>query len=110
MHDTINPATGLVQTMNYAVDSTEVNDKGVSVAGKPKGMEQILRECGLLQELAAKSPNGKVVGVCKECKKSQVARDKARKEAKAREEEIDGSGLEGFADRSKAETDRKSVV
>jgi len=49
------------------------------------------------------SPNGKVVGVCKECNKSQVAHDKARKEAKAREEEIEGSGLEGLADCSEAE-------
>jgi hypothetical protein len=110
MHNTINPATSLVQTMNYPVDSTEVNDKGVSVAGKPKAMEQILQERGLLQELAAKSSNGKVVDVCKACKKSQVACDKARKEAKARKDEIDGSGLEGFADCSKANTDDKDLL
>jgi hypothetical protein len=110
MHNTINPATGLVQTMNYAVDSMDINDKGVSVTGKPKGMEQILQEHGLLRELAAKSPNRKVGGVCKECKKSQVARDKARKEAKARKDEIDGSGLEGFADRSEAETEDEDLL
>jgi len=103
MHDTINPLTGLVQTMNFPADSTKIDAKGVLVAGKPKGMEQILKEHGLLSEIAVKSPNGKVVGVCKECNKSQVACDKARKEAKAHEDEIEGSGLEGLADHSKTE-------
>src|SRR5882762_10843382 len=55
MHDTINPLTSLVQTMNFLADSTEIDAKGVSVAGKPKGMEKILKEHGLLPEMAAKS-------------------------------------------------------
>ena len=105
MHDKINPLTGLVQTMSFPADSTKIDAKGALVAGKPKGMEQILKEHGILPEMTAKSLNGKVVGVCKECKQSQVARDKARKEAKAREDEIEGSGLEGLADRSKAEAE-----
>ena len=69
MHDTINPLTGLVQTMNFLADSTEIDAKGVLVAGKPKGTEQILKEHGLLSEIAVKSPNAKMVGVCKECNK-----------------------------------------
>ena len=105
MQDTNNPLTGLVQTMNFPTDSIEIDAKGVLVAGKPKGMEQILKEHGLLSEIAVKSPNGKVFCVCKECNKSQVAHDKARKEAKAREDKIEGSGLEGLADRSETEAE-----
>lgn len=43
--------------------------------------------------------------VCKDCSQSQVARDKVRKEAKACEDEIDGSGLEGLADCSETEAE-----
>jgi hypothetical protein len=65
--------------------------------GKPKGMEQILRERGLYKPLVAK--HNKLVGVCAKCKQSQAAHDAALKKAKARKDEIEGSGLEGFAKR-----------
>jgi hypothetical protein len=55
-------------------------------------MEQICHERGLLEVLGR---NGKVVGICGECKKSEAAREKAAKEAKARQEEAEGSGVPG---------------
>ena len=70
MHNTINPLTGLVQTMSFPANSTEIDAKGAPVAGKPKGMEKILKERGILPEMAAKSLNGKVFGVCKEYNQS----------------------------------------
>jgi hypothetical protein len=44
------------------------------------------------------------------CKKSQTARDKAAKEAKAREDEIDGAGVEGFAERGVSETEDEALT
>jgi hypothetical protein len=41
MYDTINTATGQVQHMVYPADSIEIDSKGVSLAGLPKGMEQV---------------------------------------------------------------------
>ena len=61
-------------------------------------MEQILRERGLYEPLAAKY-NNKPVGVCAKCKQSQAARDAALKESKARKDEIEGSGVEGLVER-----------
>lgn len=98
MHDTINPATGQIQHMVYPADSTEVDSDGVSLAGLPKGMEQVLAEHNLLNTLDRK--RGRYVGVCADCNASQVARDKVAKEAKAREDEAEGSGDALLADRS----------
>lgn len=105
MHNTIIPSglhQGEVQTMVFADDSPERDKNGVSLAGKPKGMERILAERGLLETLA-QGRRGKVVSVCAECKKSQEARDRAAKEAKARRDEIEGSGLPLMADRSECQ-------
>lgn len=44
MHNTVNLLTGKVQTMSFPANSTELDKKGVSLAGKPKGMEQVLKE------------------------------------------------------------------
>ncbi|KAJ6632181.1 hypothetical protein B0H10DRAFT_2206583 [Mycena sp. CBHHK59/15] len=63
MHDTINLATGQVQHMVYLADSTEVNSDGVSLAGLPKGMEQVLAECNLLNTLDWKRGHDQAVGV-----------------------------------------------
>ncbi|KAE9385106.1 hypothetical protein BT96DRAFT_1092754, partial [Gymnopus androsaceus JB14] len=101
MHDTVIPSgsfAGCVQKMVFPLDSAEVDAKGESLAGKPKGMERVLEERGLLETLKQKY-NGKFVGVCKECKKSQEAKDKAAKEAKERRDEIEGSGIELGNDR-----------
>ena len=81
MHDTINPATNKVQSMVFPSDYTCVDKDGNSLAGKPKGMEQILHERGLYEPLSAKH-NNKLVGVCAKCKQSQAAHDAALKEAK----------------------------
>lgn len=105
MHNTTNPLTGAVQKMTCSLDSVEVDSKGVSLAGKAKGMEQILSERGILAVMEAKSKLGFVAGVCKDCAMSEVKRDKARKAAKTREDEIDGSGMEGLADRSEVESE-----
>ncbi|KAE9389954.1 hypothetical protein BT96DRAFT_834161 [Gymnopus androsaceus JB14] len=94
MHDTIIPSgpfAGQKQAMVFPDDSEEKDEKGVPLAGKPKGMERVLRERGLLEEMEKK---GRVVGVCKECKKSQEAKDKAAKEAKARREEMEGPDID----------------
>ena len=48
MHYTINPLTDEMQIMVFSADSAEVDSKGLSVAGKPKGMEQVLRKQGIL--------------------------------------------------------------
>jgi hypothetical protein len=96
MHNTVIPATGQPQSMVYPADTEGFDNKNRSLAGQAKGMERVLLERGLLEELSA---NGKPVGVCSQCKLSQEARDKAAKAAKAREEEVDGVGIEGMADR-----------
>ncbi len=106
MHDTViptGPFAGQVQTMSFPNDCTEKDGNGELLAGKPKGMERILSERGILDELTRKSHNGKVVAVCKQCKQSQEARDKAAKEAKARIDEIEGSGVELMVERSECE-------
>jgi hypothetical protein len=48
MHYTINPLMDEMQIMVFSADSAEVDSKGLSVAGKPKGMEQVLRKQGIL--------------------------------------------------------------
>ena len=68
------------------------------LAGKAKGMEPVLLERGLLEELKAKSLNGKPVRVCSKCKMFQVAQGKAVKAVKPLEEEIEGVGVEGITD------------
>lgn len=101
MHDTVIPSgpfAGRIQKMVFPSNSTEVDAKGELLAGKPKGMERVLAERGLLEPLKEKC-KGKFVGVCKECKKSQEAKDKAAKEAKERRDEIEGSGIELGNDR-----------
>lgn len=73
-----------------------VGKDGVSLAGHPKGMEQVLREQGLLTQLEARHGANKVIGVCRKCKLLQAARDATMKEAKAKQDEIEGSGIEGL--------------
>jgi len=108
MHDTINPTTGQVQQMVYPADSTEVDAEGNSLAGLPKGMEQILVERNLLDTLDRK--HSWYVGVCADCNASQVARDRAVKEAKAREDEAEGSGDALLADRSVSEREEVDLT
>lgn len=96
MHDTIIPATGQLQSMVWPADCTDLDAQGVSLAGQPKGMEQILLERGLLANLVLKKSDKKV---CSDCEMSQTARDKAAKLAKARQQEIEGDGIECLADR-----------
>lgn len=73
-----------------------VDAEGKSLVGQPKGMEQVLRERGLLDVLnaaAQKRKNGSTaLGICRECTKSQKARDL---EAKARREGLDAEEAEG---------------
>ena len=78
--------------MVFPDDHKGVDKDGEPVAGKPKGMEQVLVERGLLSvlEMAAKSRGGKVVGVCEFCRASQAEREKVAKEAKSRQAEIEG--------------------
>jgi hypothetical protein len=71
-------------------------------------MEQVLCERRLLRTLDSK--NGRYLGVCADCKKSQAARDQAAKEAKAREDEIEGSGIEGFGARGVSETESEDLT
>ena len=92
MHDTTVPSTGEPQSMVFPADYTGVDKDGKSLAGKPKGMEQVLRERGLLSRLEEKHGNN-VVGVCKTCKLSQAAREAALKEARSKADEAEGSGL-----------------
>ena len=102
MHDTVILGTDVIQSMVYPSDYTEQDGHGVLLAGKAKGMEQVLHEWGLLEDLAKASRGGKPVGVCATCKMSQAARDKAAKAAKSHQEEAD-SGINGFLDRYECE-------
>lgn len=81
--------------MSWPDDSTKLDSHNVPLAGKVKGIERILLERGLIAMIPLKNRKK----VCTECSKSQKARDKAQREAKAREDEIDGSGLDLLADR-----------
>ena len=78
--------------MAFLLNYEGVDKEGNSLAGKPKGMEQILHERGLLAALKQKHGN-KLVAVCSDCKKSQAARDAALAEARAKQDEIEGSGV-----------------
>ncbi|KAJ7571964.1 hypothetical protein C8J56DRAFT_907098 [Mycena floridula] len=103
MCDTVITSTNLSQSMVFPANYTRTDKDGSSLAGKPKGMEQVLHEWGLLAALEAK--HKKVLGVCAKCKMTQAAREKAMKEAKARQDEIEGSGVEGMATRRISEMD-----
>jgi hypothetical protein len=50
--------------MVYPIDSTEWDRNGKLLAGKMIGMEQVLWERGLLDDLAKSSRGGKAVSVC----------------------------------------------
>ncbi|KAH8792250.1 hypothetical protein DL96DRAFT_431245 [Flagelloscypha sp. PMI_526] len=80
MHDTVNPVTGAKQCMVFEANCTQTDSDGKSLAGQAKGMEQVLRERGLYKD------GDKINGVCADCKKSEAAREKARKVARAHQE------------------------
>lgn len=96
MRQTINPLDGTPQSMVFPEDYNCVGKDGVSLAGRPKGMEQILRERGLLAQLEARHGANKVIGICGKCKLLQAAQDTAMQEAKAKQDETEGSGIEGL--------------
>lgn len=79
--------------MVFPDDTNEVDKQGHSLAGQPKGLERVLDERGLLAPLKAKH-GSKLVATCKTCRLSQEAREKALREAKAKEDEIEGLGAE----------------
>ncbi|KAK0492702.1 hypothetical protein EDD18DRAFT_1108705 [Armillaria luteobubalina] len=113
MHNTViptGPFAGQVQTMSFPNDCTEKDTNGELLAGKVKGMERILAERGILDELTRKSCNRKVVAVCKQCKQSQDAHDKTVKEAKAWTDEIKNSGVELLAERNRTFLRAKTLV
>lgn len=80
--------------MVFPPDYEGLDKNGAPLAGKAKGMEQLLSERGKLAELRAKHGN-QLVAACKVCKMSQKAKDKAALEAKSRMDEVDGLGIEG---------------
>lgn len=92
MRDTIIPGTDQIQSMVFPDDYKGVDKDGNPAAGKPKGMEQVLAERGLLSvlEAAADSRGGVAVGTCALCRASQAEREKAAREAKSRQAEIEG--------------------
>ncbi|KIK49712.1 hypothetical protein GYMLUDRAFT_253663 [Collybiopsis luxurians FD-317 M1] len=108
MHDTVNPMTGETQRMVWPMNYTGRDSRGKSLAGQAKGMEQVCLERGLL-EVLSKENKGKVLAICSECRKSQAARDKAAKEAKARSEEIEGSGMPDLASRGSFEGEEEDI-
>ena len=95
MHGTTIPANGKPQSMVFPDGYSGVDKDGISLASRPKGMEQVLCERGLLSVLEKKH-GSKLVSVCSDCKKSQVAHDTALKEAKSKEDKIEGSGIAGL--------------
>ncbi|KAM6494004.1 hypothetical protein JOM56_010365 [Amanita muscaria] len=95
MHDTVNPSTGEVQSMVFPPDYTGVDKDGNSLAGKPKGMEQVLRERSLLSTLERKHRN------------NLAARKAALKEARSKQDEIEGSGLPAMGARGVSDLDNE---
>lgn len=97
MWDTIVPGTDQTQSMVFPDNYKGVDKDGNSVAGKAKGMEQVLTERGLLSvlEVAAKSRGGKIVGTCELCWASQAVRERIVREAKSRQAEIEGLEPQG---------------
>lgn len=92
MRNTIIPGTDQIQSMVFPNDHKGVNKDGEPVAGKPKGMEQVLAERGLLSvlEVATRSQGGKVVGTCELCRASQAEHERVAREAKSWQAEIEG--------------------
>jgi hypothetical protein len=92
MRDTIIPGTNRAQSMVFPDDHKGVDKDGSPVAGKPKGMQQVLAERGLFSVLeeTAKSRGGKVVGTCELCRASQAERERVAREAKSRQPEVEG--------------------
>jgi hypothetical protein len=96
MRDTIIPATGQPQSMVFPDDYTETGSDGIPLSGQPKGMEQVLRERGILRQFEAEHPGKKLIGVCSTCKLSQAAREKTLKDAKSQQEEAESGGFAGL--------------
>lgn len=92
MRDTIIPGTDQIQSMVFPDDYKGVDKDNNLLAGKPKGMEQVLAERNLLSvlEVAAKSRGGKIVGICELCRASQAERERVAREAKSRQAEVEG--------------------
>jgi hypothetical protein len=91
MRDTVIPSSGLPQSMVFPENCTQTDKNGNSLAGKQKGMEQVLLERGLLSALREKH-GSRLVATCAECKKSEAAREAALKLARSKEDEVEGSG------------------
>lgn len=109
MRNTVIPSTGEPQSMVYPDDYEGVDKSGKSLAGQPKGMECVLQERGLLEMLRNKH-GSKLVGVCKTCKLSQEAWDRALKEAKEKQDEIEGSGDEALGERGISDMDKEDLL
>jgi hypothetical protein len=111
MRDTIIPGTGQPQQMNFPDDYVGKDAAGNSLAGQPKGMEQILCERGLLQALEDKlGPSQKVVAVCAKCKFSQAAREAAIKAVKSKEGEAEGTDSTDLGARALSEMEDEDLV
>jgi hypothetical protein len=82
--------------MVFPDNYTGLDSAGNPLAGQPKGMEQVLRERGILEQFATEHPGKKLVGVCATCKLSQAAREKALKDAKSQQEEGENGGFAGL--------------
>lgn len=95
--------------MVFADDYKGKDKDGNPLAGQAKGMEQVLLERRLLEPLTQKYGN-KLVGVCKTCRSSQEARDKALQEAKAKEDEIEGSGMAALNERGVSDTEEEDIA
>ena len=92
MRDTVVPGTSQIQSMVFPDDHKGVDKEGNPLAGKPKGMEQVLAERGLLStlEAAATSWGRKVVSTCELCRASQAEHERVAREVKSRQAEIEG--------------------
>lgn len=64
---------GQVQLMVYPENDPTISPE---LWGKPKGMRAVLQEChSVWRRLMAETPNGKPIGTCDQCRKSQIAKD-----------------------------------
>ncbi|KAJ1300453.1 hypothetical protein OPQ81_005268 [Rhizoctonia solani] len=83
MHDTIIPLDNPDPLLRGQPQAMVFPDNHPKYAGQPKGMEQVLKERGLWDSLAAAAGGKRVIGCCKFCKATAAQREKLLNEAQA---------------------------
>lgn len=83
MHDTIIPTDNLLAHLRGQHQSMVFDSTHTDHPNGPKGMELILKERGLWDQLVSASKKKKPVGRCKTCKANTMEREKTLAQAQA---------------------------